>query len=205
MEEGSTIYSSTAIPLADDSLPGRIAAGDEEAFAHFYRAMVPQLRPFIYSITASDALVEEVIQESFLRFWLNRDKLPGILDPKAWLFKITANICYTLFQRAVTEKKALNVVEERLDVRNPEATERVQLSFLKIALQEGVSRLSPQRKKVYQLSREQGLSIAEIADHLDLSIQTVRNTLSASLESLREHLARQGYSISLITFVLILF
>jgi RNA polymerase sigma-70 factor (family 1) len=203
MEGVLTIHSSNDVPLSDGSLIIKIAAGEEEAFAQFYRAMVPQLRPFIYSITRSDAVVEEVIQESFLRFWLNRDKLPGIQDPKAWLFRITANICYTLFQRSVTEKKALDVVEERLSFHHQEATDLVQLNFLKTALREGVSRLSPQRKKIYQLSREQGLSISEIAEHLDLSMQTVRNTLSASLESLREHLSRQGYSISLITFVLL--
>lgn len=184
---------------ADPSLFTRIAAGDEEAFGAFYRQLVPQLRPFIFSITQSDMMVDEVIQESFLRFWLNRDKLPGIKDPKAWLFKITGNICYSLFQRSLTERKVLDRVGLQTTLVHSDTTDLLQLNFLKTALQQGVQLLSPQRKKIYCLNREQGLSPDEIASQLNLSVQTVRNTLSASLEFLRDHLSRQGYTISVIT------
>lgn len=183
---------------ADPSLFSRIAAGDEDAFAAFYRHLVPQLRPFIFSITHSDQLVDEVIQESFLRFWLNRDKLPGLNDPKAWLFRITGNVCYSLFQRSLTEKKMLDRVELQSTHAHSDTFDLIQLNFLKTALQQGVQQLSPQRRKIYCLNREQGLSPDEIAGQLNLSVQTVRNTLSASLEFLRDHLSRQGYTISVL-------
>ncbi|MFT3823534.1 MAG: sigma-70 family RNA polymerase sigma factor [Chitinophagaceae bacterium] len=191
--------------LQDASLFVQIGAGDETAFASFYRQMVPQLRPFIFSITRSESLVEEVIQECFLRFWLNRDKLGGIADPKAWLFKITANVCYTLFRRSLTEKKALNIVEERAGSSNTETSELLHLNFLKAALQQGIQQLSPQRRKIYMMSREWGYNAEQIAAELGLSVQTVRNTLTASLESLRSHLARQGYTLSISILALLIF
>ncbi|WP_315815452.1 RNA polymerase sigma factor [Paraflavitalea speifideaquila] len=109
--------------------------------------MVPQLRPFIYSITHADQLVEEVIQEAFLRCWLNRDKLPGFTNPRAWLFRITGNICYSLFQRSLVEKKALDVVGEQAGEMHTETTDLIQVKFLKAALQEAIQQLSPQRKR----------------------------------------------------------
>lgn len=185
-------------PLHDPALFTRIAAGDEAAFALFYQDMVPRMRPFIFSITRSEALVDEVIQESFLRCWLNRDKLPGLDDPRAWLFKVTANICYSLFQRSVTERKALHSAGAQATATHTDTSEFIQVRFLRETLLQGIRQLSPQRKKIYLLNREEGLSAEEIAERLGLSVQTVRNTLSASLESLRTHLARKGYTLSLV-------
>ncbi|WP_276485463.1 RNA polymerase sigma factor [Paraflavitalea pollutisoli] len=203
MDEATFTPSETSELLTDYSLFTGIAAGDEQAFASFYRQMVPQLRPFIFSITHSDAQVEEVIQESFLRFWLNRDKIPGLTNPRAWLFKITANLCYSLFQRSVTERKALQAVGRQAEEANSETADLIQLNFLKAALQQAVLQLSPQRRKIYLMNREQGLTADQIAVQLGLSVQTVRNTLSASLEFLRSQLNRQGYTVTILVILLL--
>ncbi|WP_350340289.1 sigma factor-like helix-turn-helix DNA-binding protein [Paraflavitalea speifideaquila] len=58
---------------------------------------------------------------------------------------------------------------------------------------------------MYLLNREQGFTADEIAAQLGLSVQTVRNTLTASLEFLRGHLAKQGYTISISILSLLLF
>ncbi|MBA3675759.1 MAG: sigma-70 family RNA polymerase sigma factor [Chitinophagaceae bacterium] len=55
---------------------------------------------------------------------------------------------------------------------------------------EAIDQLSPQRKKVFILSREQGLSQAEIAEQLDLSPSTVNNHLTEALRSVKEYLQK---------------
>lgn len=49
-----------------------------------------------------------------------------------------------------------------------------------------VANMPPQRKLIYQLSREAGLSNAEIAEKLDLSKKTVENHLNLALKELRK-------------------
>jgi RNA polymerase sigma-19 factor, ECF subfamily len=49
------------------------------------------------------------------------------------------------------------------------------------------------RRQVYELSRREGLSIAQIADRLGLSPNTVRNTLGHALAFIRERLENSGY------------
>jgi len=69
----------------DSQLFSRIAAGDEEAFATLFHRYTPQLSPFLVSIVKSEADAREILQETFLKCWLNRDKLDGVDNPGAWL------------------------------------------------------------------------------------------------------------------------
>lgn len=54
--------------------------------------------------------------------------------------------------------------------------------------QQAIDRLSPQKKIVFQLSREEEMSYEEIADKLGISKNTVRNQMSDALKSIREYL-----------------
>jgi RNA polymerase sigma-70 factor (family 1) len=186
------------IPAYDESaLMQQIAEGDEKAFAELYRIYVPLLTPFIYGITKQDVMVEEMIQEAFLRLWMNRDKLAEINNPRGWIFRITANICYTWLKRKITERSIVQGMElkEVTDEISPEETvdSKILIHEIKIA----VDGLPPARKKIYQMSREQGMAIPEIATSLGLSTQTVKNTLTKSLQAIREHLQSKGYTISM--------
>jgi DNA-directed RNA polymerase specialized sigma subunit, sigma24 homolog len=64
-----------------------------------------------------------------------------------------------------------------------------------------VDKLSPQRQKVFRLSREKNLSYAEIAKEMDLSVNTVENYMVSALNTLREN--TRGYK-SLITLFIFL-
>ena len=59
-------------------------------------------------------------------------------------------------------------------------------------LKEAVQRLPVQRRKVYQLVREEGLSHAEIADRLQISKHTVRNHVAEALQEIRIYLREHG-------------
>lgn len=188
------------IPAYDEAaLVLQVAEGNEKAFAELYRMYVPLLTPFIYGITKQDVMVDEMIQEGFLRVWMSRDKLLDIQNPRGWIFRITANICYTWLKRKITER---NIVQN-MDVKENDDTSAEDTVDTKLLIKEikvAVDALPPGRKKIYQMSREQGMSIAEISEDLDISTQTVKNTLTKSLQSIREHLQVKGYTISFFTF-----
>jgi RNA polymerase sigma-70 factor (ECF subfamily) len=65
-----------------------------------------------------------------------------------------------------------------------------------------VEQLSPQRKKIFLLSRQEGLTRAEIAQHLNLSVNTVNNHLNESLRLVKEYLQNETDS-SLSLFILL--
>jgi RNA polymerase sigma-70 factor (ECF subfamily) len=183
----------------------RIAEGSEAAFTDLYRSYVPLLSSYLTRLTRSRTTVDELIQETFLQIWLQRDKLPEVEFPRAWIFRIASNITFNYLKRLLTEEKARTAVNNSPVADRNEVEEAFYLQQLLNAIGEAVSQLSPQRKKVYQLSREAGMTIPEIADHLGLSVSTVKNTLVSSLQFIRESLLQKGYYTGGILFFLLFF
>ncbi|NII29072.1 sigma-70 family RNA polymerase sigma factor [Pseudoflavitalea sp. X16] len=179
-----------------DSLIEQIAEGDEQAFARFYRFYYPQLLPFLQRHVAEKAEADEILQQVFLRVWLNRDMLPEIRHMKAWLSKITAREYLRVLHNKLTrrERFPLEMIDDQTEVASTPSSQPLSLKELNKTIQQGVERLSPQRREVFTLSRSHSLTIQEIADRLQLSPQTVKNTLTAALREVRSFLQEQGYT-----------
>jgi len=58
-----------------------------------------------------------------------------------------------------------------------------------------VGRLPEQRRRIYQMSRDEGMKIVEIAERLAISPNTVKNTLVVSLRFIRQYLADRGHEL----------
>lgn len=184
-------------PFDEVALALKVAEGDETAFTELYRMYIPLLTPFIYGITKSEIMVDEIVQETFLRLWMSRDKLSEIKNPRGWIFRITANICYTYLKRLILERDIVKSMEIQHSADDITGAENVDVKMLMQEIKNAVNALPPVRKNIYRMSREQGMTISEISAALNLSSQTVKNTLTTSLQSIRQHLQRKGYTISI--------
>lgn len=181
----------------------QIAEGDEQAFTALFNLFLPRLYPFIVKVTKSEPAVQEIIQETFLKVWLNRDKLADMENPGGWVFRVASNKCYDhLHERALRDKFFVPMTTET-DI--PGASPAgMDVRELKRLIGEAVHLLPAQRQKIYQMSREQGKTIPEIAQALQLSSHTVKNALVISLRSIRDYLAKHGITFFLLDLLLFL-
>jgi RNA polymerase sigma-70 factor (ECF subfamily) len=168
----------------------RIAEGDEAAFTLCYAEYGRMLMPFLVRLVGTRDSAEEIIQEVFLKVWLHRDRLAAVENPKSWLFRVAANT-----GRNWLKKKMM--IEQHLQAQQQEASrdlvaERLDLRSVANLVQATIQSFPPQRKLIYQLSREEGLKPAEIADRLHLSVSTVKNTLLSALKTIREKIEEAG-------------
>lgn len=69
----------------------QIAAGDEHAFRVLYDHWQPKLSSFIFGITKSKEITDEIVQDAFLKIWMSRETLAEINNFKAYLFLICKN------------------------------------------------------------------------------------------------------------------
>jgi RNA polymerase sigma-70 factor (ECF subfamily) len=72
----------------DKELFQLISEGDETAFRQLFHLYAPRFRALALRITQTAAVTEDIIQETFLRLWISRDKLKEIEHPPAWLLRI---------------------------------------------------------------------------------------------------------------------
>jgi RNA polymerase sigma-70 factor (ECF subfamily) len=171
----------------------RIAEGDEQAFKLLYLQYLPKLRPYLVDMIKSTAAADDVVQEAFIRIWLNRDKLPDVEYPASWIFKVAANECYKALRKISYDMK----ISDNLKQEHFEEPD-IQYKQTRQYVNEAIAQLTPQRKKIYEMSRLEGKKPAQIASELNLSVSTIKNTLTTTLEQIRTHLADKGILLPII-------
>jgi RNA polymerase sigma-70 factor (family 1) len=176
------------------SLPGekellsRIAAGDESAFRKIYDAYRRKIYSYTLRLTESESIADDIIQDVFMKVWINRQSLVNISNFNAWLhtiarnhiadvMKIIAKARLSHQQWAQVKAVNFNNVEEAMADK-----ENLQL------LQQALNRLSPQQRLIYQLTRQEGTKHADIAGQLKISRHTVKTHLVVALRSIRNYL-----------------
>ena len=172
-----------------------ISEGDESAFRQFFHRYVPELRPLVSHLTKTAAVTEDIIQESFLRLWISRDKLTEIENPRSWMLRIVFHQSFSYLRKQVVHHKAMDVISSRYTADEPVSTTEELMIYSAMVKQIGVAvaLLPPQAKRIYLLSRENGLKIPEIAAELSISPNTVKNSLVRSLQFIRKHLELSGH------------
>lgn len=166
----------------------KVAEGDENAFAQLFKAHYNQLGCFIMRLTESEALTQEVVQDVFLKIWTNRNSLKKIDCFKAYLLVVARNHALNCLKQIAREnnrkKEWVNTVL-RMAYNDQEEKDNVDAATL---IDEAVEFLPPQQKKVYTLSRREGMKQQEIANELNISLETVKKHMVLALRFLKYRL-----------------
>lgn len=164
----------------------RIAEGDESAFALLVQRHGPRLRVFIAGMTKNDSITKDLIQETFIRVWLNKELLPQLDNPIFWMHRIASNLTLSHYRRNQLEKKILCEVQRNSIVGD--LNEIINARDLNASIQEAIMLLPPQRRKIFNLIKEQGLSRRDAAQKLGISENTVKKQLGIAVQSIQEHI-----------------
>lgn len=188
---------------SDLELFAHIRDGDEASFEELFHRYVPQLRPVVFQIVHSEAVVKDIIQEVFFYLWLGRDKFTEIESPRNWIFRITYNRSYLYVKRQILHEKAMNHMEkEQAESFHNLTEEDVSINETTRLMQQAILQLGEQSRKIYELNRNGGFKPGEIAGQLGLSTQSVRNSLTRSGKHIRDYLKQHGIVLSLFLLLL---
>lgn len=197
----------TKEPMNVDTLDERallalIAEGDERAFERLFRFYATLLAALAMRMLRDEQAKQEVIQEVFLKIWINRDRLENVQQLQPWLRKITINECLMYIRRAASYREKLDLIALEEERYTTDCADHLHIKELTQAVERAVHAMPPQRRTIYEMSRIQGLTAKEISGKLGLSHGYVRNTLSAALTNIRERLAPY-IDITLVIFLVI--
>ena len=161
-----------------------IRLGNQDAFEELYYTYHERFYFYILKNTQSEALAEEVVQMAFMKLWENRKKLSYGFPIEVQLARIVRSLMIDALRKKVSEKKALTFIKANADISiNISLVESKQLDE-KVAA--AIDSLPAECKKIYTLSREEGLTYNEIAHNLSISPKTVENQISKALRRVKE-------------------
>jgi RNA polymerase sigma-70 factor (ECF subfamily) len=165
----------------------KILDGDEDAFKQLYYKFYQPLTKFAYYYIKDPDRAEDIVQDVFVRVWINRKKLDPQKNIKTYLYKITTNFALmALRKRKVKEKYAKEQTSTLIDSPELEYI-RNELDDLK---NDAIFSLPQKCRNIFCMSRIDKLSYREIATALNLSIKTVEAQMGKALFILRKRLAK---------------
>lgn len=167
--------------------------GDLCAFNELFDRYGKRLFHFSIGYLKSTADAEEIVQEVFLKIWNNREELSAQKSFEAYLFTIAKNGILNTIRKSKSEQVYLNYIKIHPE-KNVLLDDELNFNELEKAYKEAVEQLSPRRKEIFLLSREQSLSNAEIAENMNISVKTVENQMTSALSEIRKHLRSLGFS-----------
>lgn len=163
--------------------------GDIDSFKYFFDRYYPDLCNFVHIYLHDQVLSEEIIQDIFVYFWENKEKLQITSSVKSYLYSASKFKSLNLLRDRKTQKR----VVESIGRSEPSQSNEADGSFIdtgefKKILDAAVNQLAPKCREIFLLSKQEELSNRAIAEQLGISVKTVENQMTIALKKLREFL-----------------
>ncbi len=175
----------------DVQLLRRIARGDEDAMAAFYREHGQVVLAQVLLVTGERVLAEEIVQDTMLAVWRGAGSFRGESSARSWVIAIARRQT-----RDRLRSRRLRVVDDAFLADQPGsdpgpevmALDRAELAEVMAAIRE----LAASHREVLGLVFGSGLSLPEVAGVLGIPVGTVKSRLTAARTALSRILNEKG-------------
>jgi RNA polymerase sigma-70 factor (ECF subfamily) len=180
----------------------RIAEGNEHAFRKLFDHYWDNVYSVAFVLTKSSVLSEEIVQDVFLKIWLKRDQLVSVTKFEGYLFIVARNHIYNELRKKTMERPFVEHLDQYFLETSALPGQEMMLKETKQMIDRAVKQLPPQQRAVFELSRNEGLDHAKIADKLGISRLTVKSHMTKALQSIRQYLQTHTDELSLVTAIM---
>lgn len=158
---------------------------NDDKFALFYKKHIPYFISFAIEFVDKEEDAMDVVQEVFLSCWEKKISLDDVSKAKAYIYRAVHNQCLNLLRKS---NRTQSIDDFKHDVYSEEyLEEQIIKEEVAIMVHERLSHLTPQEQKVIRLSL-QGCSVKEVAEKMDISINTVKIYKKRAYSQLRDEL-----------------
>jgi RNA polymerase sigma-70 factor (ECF subfamily) len=172
--------------LPEEDIITAIREGNAVAFQYVFDTCYESLCAYAYTLLRDASEAEDTVQSMFMKLWEKRDTLEIKQSVRSYLFRAVYNQCLNQIEhRAVQSRhRAFSQSEVGDSVHDPDVFPEELEEKVRVA----VDNLPPQCKKIFVMSRFDGLRYPEISSRLNLSVNTIQNQICKALKLLREEL-----------------
>lgn len=175
-------------PYDETEVLKKLSQGEEKAFRAIYDRYRKKIASFTWQLTGSEELTDEILQEVFVKLWINRSKLNDIHNFNAWLHTVTRNLVSDSLKKIAKEKAVVRSLTGTFDTADWNDYDNIVFgNENEHLLTKAIDRLTPQQRQVFLLSKDQGRKNDEIARSLGIHPMTVKNHLVNAKRSIMEY------------------
>jgi len=159
-------------------------------FECIFKMYYSKLCNFSFNYIHNKDIAEDIVQTVFLTFWEQRKNWKYLKNVKAYLYKLVRNESLNYIKINKIRRGARVEIRDRMHEWKLNSEEKFNENELKRLVKIGIDSLPERCRQIYQLSRNGGLTYKEIANVLNISINTVETQMGRALKSLRDHISK---------------
>lgn len=182
-----------------ENLLTKLSQGDQMAFVEIYNKYRSRMYAYASNLCKSEETAEEIVQEVFIRLWQKREQINVELNFDAYIKKITLNHVLNYLKKAAREKTLQQEIFSYIETIRNTTEENILERELVKTYDEAISKLPPQKKIIYQLSRTEEMTHDQIAEKLNISKNTVKNHMVEATRFIRHYVSQHG---SIVCFII---
>ena len=173
----------------EQQLISGLKTGHHDSYEALFKLYYAKFVNFADAILKNRTIAKDIVQESFIRIWLNKSNLNENQSLE--------NYIYVIVKRLILNHIRDSKLSESLDSDKAQIAQSnswggedliIIANEIQSKVQEIVLNMPPQRRSVFLMSRTRGLSNKEIAENLQISVKTVERHMTLALAELRKEI-----------------
>jgi len=170
----------------DHELVLLLQGGSLSAFEKLFGRYGQKLFNFSLSYLKNQDDAGEVVQEVFLKIWLNRASLKADASFQSYLFTIAFNAIKKLFNRKAKEEQFKLELVDVLSSEESTADYENNYQLVVGKLNYFIEEMPEKRREIFIQRKQQGKPVRQIAREMDISVKTVENQITEAMKFIRK-------------------
>lgn len=179
-------YDRPGLDVIDPGLLEALRNGSHEAFEAIYLRSINPMIDFLYLLLRSRDEAEEVAQDIFVKLWENRGKINPRANFKGYLFTIAKYTAFDNLSHRKVEAKYQKFKMSMTEEYESSPDHHIISSELFMLMRLCIEKMPEQQRRVFEMSRVEGLDSDEIATRLNISKNTVWVHLHNAMKDLKQ-------------------
>ncbi|MFB6456815.1 RNA polymerase sigma factor [Chitinophaga sp. Hz27] len=174
--------------LSEEDLCELLAQGSQDAFRELYNRYWKKVYKIALTYLKQPQEAEDLVQNIFIKLWLKRSTIATVQHMDSYLRVVARNEVVSYLRKNQLSLLALDLTTDlQADDSQLPHTMAVSRESAEM-ISKAIAQLPPQRRQVFKLSREQGLSYDQIASRTGIVRETVKKHIVRALVSIRQYL-----------------
>lgn len=164
--------------------------GDHDSYEILFKLYYAKFVNFADAIIKDRNAAKDIVQEAFIKIWANRAGLDENLKLQNYIYVIVKRLLLNYLRDHRQSESLESEVAHKLQCTSSGGQDLIVIANeTRNRIQDIISKMPVQRRTVFVMSRNQGMTNKQIAEALQISVKTVERHMTLALAELRENIS----------------